>query len=88
MGILVPLGFILLGFIFGYFLQPIISIVLSLMSIWLAKKWLGKAREAERALALGFMIWVILMNVSMLITWYILNNKMFVQDFFRNYILR
>jgi hypothetical protein len=88
MQILVIGGAILLGFVLGYFLQTGVLILLSVIIIMLAVLWLLKVQEIEIVLAIIFSYVGGISIVAMWVTWYFINDKTFIQDFFRYYVLR
>jgi len=88
MSILIYGGLILSGFVLGYFFQTGVLIILSVIIIIIAILWLSKAQEIETLLAMGFAACGGVSILAMWVTWYFVNDKTFVQDFFKHYILK
>ena len=88
MPVLIYGGLILLGFVLGYFFQTGVLIVVSVIIIVLAVSWLHKAREMETLMAMAFAVCGGVSVLAMWVTWYLVNDKTFVQEFFRHFILR
>ncbi|HPN54576.1 MAG TPA: hypothetical protein PLB52_01445 [Candidatus Moranbacteria bacterium] len=81
-------GLVLVGFLCGYFFQTTVLIVLSAIFIGIGIIWMKKAQEIEGAFALFYFVCVIIVDVAKWVTWYFINDKKFIQEFFKQYVLR
>jgi hypothetical protein len=88
MQIIIVLVLALVGFVCGYFLQTNIVVGLSVISIGFTSLWLKKAQEMEGLVAMIFFACAIVANGVMWITWYLANDKVFIQEFVTHHILK
>lgn len=88
MEILIFGALVLVGFVCGYFFQTGVLIVLSIIFLGIGILWMRKAREVESVLAVLYFVFVVIADIAKWVTWYIVHDKTFVQEFIKNYILR
>ncbi|NTW26777.1 MAG: hypothetical protein HGA36_00405 [Candidatus Moranbacteria bacterium] len=79
---------IVLGFVFGYFLQTTILVMLTVIFIIAGTLMMANAREIEHLIAMLFVACFITASAIMWVTWYFVNKQTFMQDFFTHYIFR
>ncbi|MFC1678339.1 hypothetical protein ACFLZ9_01220 [Patescibacteria group bacterium] len=73
-----------LGMILGFFLKTRILIAISFISFYYL--WdTNENLKSEKELAA---VYVIVMNIMMWFVWYFSSNQSFIQDFFKDHILR
>lgn len=88
MQIFIYAGLLLAGFVLGYFFQTGVLITLSVIIIIGAVLWFSKAQELETLFAMAFCIGGGIIILAIWVTWYFVNDKNLIQEFFKHYILR
>ncbi|EKE25105.1 MAG: hypothetical protein ACD_5C00293G0004 [uncultured bacterium] len=79
---------ILVGFVCGYFFQTTVLIFLSILFLGIGILWMRKAQEVESAIAMVYLVLIVIADVAKWVTWYMVHDQTFVQEFLANHVLR